>query len=106
MLGDEVIKGNQEILIDEAMFNKVNGISNAGYEHKEITEPFPLKRHIICSDCGGYLTGYTVKARGRDYYKCNKKGCKGNHSIVQRNCIRSISIVLRKVFEKYKVKVK
>lgn len=106
LLGDEVIKGNQEILIDEAMFNKVNGISNAGYEHKEITEPFPLKRHIICSDCGGYLTGYTVKARGRDYYKCNKKGCKGNHSIVQRNCIRSISIVLRKVFEKYKVKVK
>lgn len=106
LLGDEIIKGNQEILIDEAMFNKVNGISNAGYEHKEITEPFPLKRHIICSDCGGYLTGYTVKARGRDYYKCNKKGCKGNHSIVQRNCIRSISIVLRKVFEKYKVKVK
>ena len=41
----------------------MNDISNAGYEHKEITEPFPLKRHIICSDCGGYLTGYTVKAR-------------------------------------------
>lgn len=58
----------------------MNDISNAGYEHKEITEPFPLKRHIICSDCGGYLTGYTVKARGRDYYKCNKKGCKSNHS--------------------------
>ena len=29
---------------------------------------------------GGYLTGYTVKARGRNYYKCNKKGCKSNHS--------------------------
>ena len=55
LLGDEIIKGNQEILIDEATFNKVNDISNAGYEHKEITEPFPLKRHIVCSDCGGYL---------------------------------------------------
>ena len=66
LLGDEIIKGNQEILIDEATFNKVNGISNTGYEHKKITEPFPLKRHIICSDCGGYLTGYTVKARGKD----------------------------------------
>ena len=59
---------------------KVNGLSNAGYEHREITDEFPLKRHVICSDCGGYLTGYTVKARGRNYYKCNKKGCKSNHS--------------------------
>ena len=116
LLGDEVIKGNQEILIDEATFNKVNGISNAGYEHKEITEPFPLKRHIICSDCGGYLTGYTVKARGRDYYKCNKKGCKSNHSTEKLhqkyiNLLNGYNIpdefipilrdVLRKVFEEY-----
>ena len=116
LLGDEVIKGNQEILIDEATFNKVNSISNAGYEHKEITEPFPLKRHIICSDCGGYLTGYTVKARGRDYYKCNKKGCKSNHSTeklhqkyinllngynIPDEFIPILTDVLRKVFEEY-----
>ena len=116
LLGDEIIKGNQEILIDEATFNKVNGISNAGYEHKEITEPFPLKRHIICSDCGGYLTGYTVKARGRDYYKCNKKGCKSNHSTeklhqkyinllngynIPDGFIPILTDVLRKVFEEY-----
>ena len=67
------------------MFNKVNGISNAGYEHKEITEPFPLKRHIICSDCGGYLTDTEqVKARGRDYYKCNKKGKPCNHPSTEK----------------------
>ena len=47
---------NSEALIDEVIFNKVNGISNAGYEHKKITDDFPLKRHIICSECGGYLT--------------------------------------------------
>ena len=35
---------------------------------------------MVCADCGGYLTGYTVKSRGRNYYKCNKKGCKSNHS--------------------------
>ena len=80
LLGDEIIKGKHEALIDEATFNKVNGLSSAGYEHREITDEFPLKRHVICSDCGGYLTGYTVKARGRNYYKCNKKGCKSNHS--------------------------
>ena len=80
LLGDEVIKGKHEPLIDVALYNKVNGLSNAGYEHREVTDEFPLKRHVICSDCGGYLTGYTVKARGRNYYKCNKKGCKSNHS--------------------------
>ena len=80
LLGDEIIKGKHEPLIDESIYNKVNGLSNAGYEHREVTDEFPLKRHVVCSDCGGYLTGYTVKARGRNYYKCNKKGCKSNHS--------------------------
>ena len=80
LLGNEIIKGKHEALIDEATFNKINRISNAGYEHREATDEFPLKRHVICSDCGGYLTGYTVKSRGRNYYKCNKKGCKSNHS--------------------------
>lgn len=80
LLGDEIIKGKHEPLIDEDIFNKVNGLSNAGYEHREVTDEFPLKRHVVCSDCGGYLTGYTMKARGGNYYKCNKKGCKSNHS--------------------------
>ena len=77
LLGDEIVRGNQQVLIDEATFNKINGISKAGYEHEEITEDFPLKRHIKCADCSGYLTGYTTK--GQKYYKCNKKGCKSNH---------------------------
>lgn len=50
--------------------------SRAGYEQKEVIEKFPLKRHVRCADCGGYITGYTVKAKGKDYYKCNKIGCK------------------------------
>ena len=75
-----------------------------------------MKRHIICSDCGGYLTGYTVKARGKDYYKCNKKGCKSNHSTeklhqkyinllneynIPDEYIPILTDVLRKVFEEY-----
>lgn len=83
LLGEDIVQGKQEILIEESVFNTINGLSKAGYEHKEITEEFPLKRHVRCSDCGGYLTGYTVKARGRDYYKCNKKGCKSNHSVTK-----------------------
>ena len=114
--GDEVVDGKQEKLIDEATFNKIQGITHAGYEHQEETEPFPLKRHIRCSDCGGYLTGYTVKSRGRDYYKCNKKGCKSNHSTerlhqlycallntysIPKQLVPILTKVLHKVFREY-----
>lgn len=116
LLGDEVVEGKQEKLIDEATFNKIQGITHAGYEHQEETEPFPLKRHIRCSDCGGYLTGYTVKSRGRDYYKCNKKGCKSNHSTerlhqlycallntysIPKQLVPILTKVLHKVFKEY-----
>ena len=115
LLGDEKVKGKQEVLIDEAIFNKVNG-SHSPYEHREVTEEFPLKRHLICSDCGGYLTGYTVKAKGRTYYKCNKIGCKSNHSTdklhqkyiallseyrVPKELIPILSKVLKKVFSEF-----
>ena len=30
-------------MIDESIYNKVNGLSNAGYEHREVTDEFPLK---------------------------------------------------------------
>lgn len=80
LLDYKPIKGTQEILIDEDTWNRANGLSRAGYEQKEVTENFPLKRHVKCAEFGGYITGYTVKAKGRDYYKCNTKGCKCNRS--------------------------
>ena len=116
LLGDEVVEGKQEKLIDEATFNKIQGITHAGYEHQEETELYPLKRHVRCSDCGGYLTGYTVKSRGRDYYKCNKKGCKSNHSTerlhqlycallntydIPKQLVPVLTKVLHKVFREY-----
>ena len=116
LLGDEIVEGKQEKLIDEATFSKIQGITHAGYEHQQETEPFPLKRHVRCSDCGGYLTGYTVKSRGRDYYKCNKKGCKSNHSTermhqlycallntysIPKPLVPILTKVLHKVFREY-----
>ncbi len=111
-----LVKGTQEKLIDEATFDKIQGITHVGYEHQEETELFPLKRHVRCSDCGGYLTGYTVKSRGRDYYKCNKMGCKSNHSTerlhelycallntysIPRPLVPILTKVLHKVFREY-----
>ena len=116
LLGTEKVKGKQEVLIDEAIFNKVNNLSNCGYEHKEVTDDFPLKRHVVCADCGGYLTGYTVKAKGRNYYKCNKNGCKSNHSSdklhqkytallseyrIPTELLPILSMTLKKVFQEY-----
>ena len=110
------VQGNQEKLIEESLFMKIQEQSRAGYEHQEETDNFPLKRHVKCADCGGYFTGYTVKARGRDYYKCNKKGCKSNHSTEKLHnkyvailngygipdaFTPILSKVLKKVFEAY-----
>ena len=78
----ELVKGNHEPLVDEETFRKINSMSRAGYEHQDENDKFPLKRYVKCADCGGYLTGYTVKSRGRDYYKCNKIGCKNNQSVI------------------------
>ena len=61
------IRGNHEVLIDEDTFNRANGYSRAGYEHREQTNEFPLKRHVRCAACGNYLTGYEVKARHKFY---------------------------------------
>ena len=80
LLDFEPVKGTQEILIDEDTWNRANSFSRAGYEHREVTEQFPLKRHIKCADCGSFLTGYTVKTKKKDYYKCGKIGCKCNRS--------------------------
>ena len=84
LLGDKIVKGNQEILIEEDIWNKVNGIeSNIGYSHAIETPLYPLKRHIYCGDCGKLLTGYEVKAKKLHYYKCNTPGCKSNHKITK-----------------------
>ena len=78
----EVVKGNQEVLIDEETFNKVNNIpTHRDYTHAAETPDFPLKRHIKCGDCGRYLTGYPATKRRTKYYKCNTKGCKHNYRV-------------------------
>lgn len=112
-LGNEVVRGNQEVLISEDIYNKVNAIStHRDYTHAKVTPDFPLKRHILCSDCGGYLTGYKATQRETKYYKCNTKGCKHNynseilHQKYQNLLNRyKIPIELRPIIEKVLVKV-
>ena len=73
-LGDKIIKGKQEVLISEALFERVQQIldgNNKGYEQATETPRFPLKSHIYYN--GHMLTGYTVKKKDLDYYKYSGK---------------------------------
>ena len=70
-LNGKVIKGKQEQLIPEQIFDKVqqilNGNTSSGYEQAAETPRFPLKGHVYYN--GHLLTGYTVKKKNCDYYK-------------------------------------
>ena len=73
-LNGKVIKGKQEQLISEALFDRAQDILNGnhnGYEQAAITPQFPLKGHIYYN--GHMLTGYTVKSKNIDYYKYSGK---------------------------------
>ena len=73
-LNGNVIKGKQEKLISEALFDRVQQIldgNHGGYEQAAITPQFPLKGHIYYN--GHMLTGYTVKKKNLDYYKYSGK---------------------------------
>ena len=74
-LNGNVIRGKQERLISEALFDKVqlilDGKNNGGYEIAAETPRFPLKGHIYYN--GHLMTGYTVKKKNLDYYKYSGK---------------------------------
>lgn len=76
---EKYIKGVQEPLISEEMFENVQKIlegNHGKYEQASETPKFPLKGYVFCAKDSHLLTGYTTK--GNDYYKCSVKGCKTN----------------------------
>ena len=81
LIGGELVKGNQEALISEELFLKVNGVLSSNhqrYKHKADNLAVSLKRFAKCADCGASLAGYTVLKKGLHYYKCTTKGCRLN----------------------------
>lgn len=77
-LGDRIIQGNHPALVSEEIWNKVNGIGTTGRTNVMTIPEVPLRQHIKCHECGGYLTAYKQKEYW--YYKCNTPGCKCNIS--------------------------
>ena len=74
-LNGNVIRGKQERLISEVLFDMVqlilDGKNNGGYEIAAETPRVPLKGHIYYN--GHLMTGYTVKKKNLDYYKYSGK---------------------------------
>ena len=76
MLPGEVIEGKHEPIVSRENFLKINSVeSNHPKTHKKELEGLPLKQFIYCGQCGTSLTGFLVKKKGLNYYKCRKKGC-------------------------------
>ncbi len=78
LLDYEPVIGNQEIMLTQEEFIKINNI-NAKYlkTHKTDDDFFPLKSSLICDICGSKMTAYHIIGKNAKYYKCNKL-CKVN----------------------------
>ena len=86
ILGEEIVEGKHPILVSKEVFWQVQEIMNGnyhGYTKEKENSKYPLKNFVVCDDCNTRLTGYTVKKKNIDYYKCNKIGCSCNKNAKQ-----------------------
>lgn len=89
LLADGMVDGKIEKAVSYDEWLEVQRImSNRSgkYKHKKKQEKFPLTHHVACADCGTRFTAYSVKSKGKDYYKCNRIGCKNNVSAAEMHC--------------------
>ncbi len=86
ILNGQVVKGKHPAIISEEVFLLANNViqstkrNSSGYVQGKLKDETPLKRFVLCGECGTPLTSYLVKSKNLWYYKCNKIGCKCNRS--------------------------
>ncbi|MDR0645968.1 MAG: recombinase family protein, partial [Elusimicrobiota bacterium] len=79
--GGNFIKGIHEPLISEQMFFEVqdilSGRARTATPPRRNNPEFPLRRFVVCSNCGRLLTACYSKGRNMKvgYYQCQTKGC-------------------------------
>jgi len=80
LLDYEPVRGNQEKIVSEEDFIKINDLSAKFLKtNKTETDTFPLKYFLKCHKCGGNLTAYSLPKKKAKYYKCNND-CKVNYN--------------------------
>ncbi|MBC7450145.1 MAG: recombinase family protein [Cytophagales bacterium] len=61
LLDGEIVKGKHPALISEELFLKVNKLitGKTGYKWSKDDEQAPMRRFMICTECGVLFTGYS-----------------------------------------------
>lgn len=80
-LEGEVVNGNHEKIVSEAIFLEANNIiaeKKLGLQTKKERPEIALKRFMRCSSCNQPMRGYIANGWNVPYYKCNTTGCKNN----------------------------
>lgn len=100
---EQLVDGLHEPLISEEVFHQVQAVleGRKGRRRGKPTrrhEALPLRGHLLCSQCGGNLTGSVSKGNGGSYYYYHcQKGCKERFRAEDANAeflryLRSLSI--------------
>ncbi len=105
---EQRFKGEQEALIEEALFTKVQSLRrDRSHGPTKLSRVFLLKGLIRCSDCGSWMTPHYTQKRHKDgsvyripYYRCTKtihfdsSVCQIKHinaDIVERTVVQKLS---------------
>jgi len=81
------INGLHDAIIDTSIFQKVQNVMNGKNRNAKLpsrrNEALPLRRFLVCENCGGNLTGSVSKGNGGSYgyYHCHGK-CKNRISAI------------------------
>lgn len=80
LLEGKVVDGAHPPIVSKEVFLRINSVQPRNGKHREDFGATPLKRFIKCGTCGTPFTGYEVKKKRLNYYKCNHIGCKCNRN--------------------------
>ncbi|MFN4313309.1 MAG: recombinase family protein, partial [Chitinophagaceae bacterium] len=90
MLDGKLVEGTHEKLISHELFLSVNQVrkdakGKYGVTHQKEQDALPLKLFVKCDNCGKPFTGYIVKSKNINYYKCRTIGCRCNKNAKKLN---------------------
>jgi len=90
--GVELRPGQHEPIISAQTFKRIQERLKGGFyvpRKSNISEDFPLRGHIVCTDCGTPLTACWSKGSHskHPYYLCPKRGCDSYGKSIRRDKI-------------------
>ncbi|NVK34266.1 MAG: recombinase family protein, partial [Rhodobacteraceae bacterium] len=90
--GVEMRVGQHEPIISSQTYKRIQERLKGGFyapRQSDLKEDFPLRGHVVCSDCGTPLTACWSKGSNKKYpyYLCPKRGCDSYGKSIRRDKI-------------------